>query len=113
MKRIHDAEDAQEEDGKIWCIIDTSWLNTWLTYVHTNKNINPRPSACRNDNLLSKQSSHRRRLPKNDLVMASADRKGHYRRISVECWNIFCEYYPGSGPKITVAFVEVYSFFLT
>jgi len=45
--------------------------------------------------------------PRGELVMASKASMGDYRRVSKEVWNKFCEYYPGSGPEINMAFKEV------
>ena len=38
--------------------------------------------------------------------MARKNKTGDYRRITKEAWQVYCELYPGSGPAISVDFVE-------
>lgn len=45
-------------------------------------------------------------VPRPDLVMARKNKTGDYRRITKEAWQVYCELYPGSGPAISVDFVE-------
>jgi hypothetical protein len=107
LKRIMDADDPVEEDGKIWYIINSAWVQAWLLYVHSNKNINPNPGPCRNDCLLTPAEDNSIWVPKENLIMGRKEIPGDYRRISKECWEIYCELYPGSGPAIYVEFYEV------
>lgn len=102
-----DADDPVEEDGKIWYIINSAWLASWLQYAHTNKNVSPNPGPCRNECLLTPADDSLSWIGKEDLVMGSKAKEGDYRRVSKETWEIYCDLYPNSGPAIYVEFYEV------
>ena len=123
LKRVIMADDASEEvisrkrnnlelhdffqDGKEWYVIDSVWINTWLAYVHYGKDISPNPGPCDNTRLLNNDTGNSCWVPKPDMICATKTKSGHYRRITKETWEIFCECYPGSGPEIKMKYDPV------
>lgn len=93
--------------GSDWYIIETAWLNSWLAFAHYSDGISPAPGACDNTRLLVENHELCVWEPKEDLVMATAARGGHYRRISQQAWETFVKLYPGSGPPIVSNFKGV------
>jgi len=88
--------------GKVWCVVDTAWLNAWLQYTRLDKDVSPRPGPCRNDRLIVWNEEVHAFGVRDGLLMASAKWKGDYRRVSVAAWEKFQTLYPGSGPTITM-----------
>jgi hypothetical protein len=84
----------------VWYILDTAWMNAWLQFVHYNKHVSPNPGPCRNDDLLKWDHKEKRWIAKEGLVLSTKDKPGHYCRVSKECWAVFVENYPDSGPTI-------------
>lgn len=92
------------QDGKRWCIIDTAWLNSWLAYVHLDKQNAPAPGPCNNIRLIEWDAVQGRWIGRHGLLMSNKNFAGDFRRISRETWQKFKEFYPGSGPTITMDF---------
>lgn len=40
--------------------------------------------------------------PKSHLTAASSSSAGSYRRVNKEVWDLYAQWYPESGPAITV-----------
>lgn len=102
---IVDNDDQEEEEGKIWYVISSGWMNSWLLYAHLNRGINPNPGRIDNESLLDPNEDYTAWVPKPGLEMARKKHEGDYRRISEAAWKSFCEFYPGSGPTIKMEFV--------
>lgn len=91
-------------------MIETGWLTAWLAYVHHDKDIAPAPGPCRNDRLIQWDILQNKYVGRPGLIMSSRNCAGDFRRISRETWQKFKDFYPGSGPSITI---EFYSTMLT
>ena len=94
------------QEDKTWYIAESTWIESWLAFVHYNKT-SPAPGPCRNDYLLRVDDENKYWLPKENLIMARKNGAGNYRRVSQEAWRQICALYPGSGPEISVDFKEV------
>lgn len=99
-------DSIEEEEGKIWYIMDSAWITSWLAYVQFNKDVSPAPGPCKNHRLLVPDFENSCWKAKPNLVMATTGKKtlGDYRRVSREVWENFCIYYPGCGPEIKTTF---------
>lgn len=102
---IVDKDDQVEEEGKIWYVVSTGWMNAWLLYCHLNRGVNPNPGRIDNESLLESNSDKTAFVPKEGLEMARKNKEGDYRRISEAAWKALCEFYPGSGPAIKTEFI--------
>lgn len=110
LRRIVAVDDNVEEDGKEWWIIDATWVNAWLAYVHYAKNISPAPGPVDNTTLLRLSTEPdgvaRKWVPRDGLISAQKSKVGHYRRITKEAWLIYMELYPASGPEIHMTYTS-------
>lgn len=88
-------------------MIETAWLTAWLAYVHHDKHIAPAPGPCRNDRLIIWDPLQNLFVGRPGLVMAHKNCAGDFRRISRETWQKFKEFYPESGPSITMEFFAI------
>ena len=97
-------DDIIESDGKLWYIVDSSWLTSWLAYVQysSDEDYNfPNPGPCNNTRLLIDNIDYTGWIQKSSLKCTTSNFAGDYRRISADVWYKFCKYYTGSGPEIT------------
>lgn len=69
--------------------------------------MSPAPGPLKNQCLLVPNYDKKRFEPRPDLVMFRNGNQGHYKRISKEMWDIYCEFYPDSGPEIKMFFKQV------
>lgn len=92
------------QDGKTWYIMDSAWITSWLAHVHYDPQNAPAPGPCNNRRLIAYDYADRKYVFRFAMQMAVKDRAGDYRRVSAEVWNKFKEYYPQSGPAITMQF---------
>ena len=113
------SNDLKSQDGKEWYIISDAWMKAWLSFVHYDRECSPAPGPCRNDILLTVSTEERsdgslssQYVARPGLVMASNDRAGDYRRISRDAWEVFAGCYRGSGPAITMLFIDVSALFI-
>lgn len=86
--------------------MDSAWIESWLAYVNVNKGIAPCPGRCNNNRLIIYDYQLQKYVKRPKLIMAVKDRAGDYRRVSEEVWYKFKEYYPDSGPAISMTFTE-------
>jgi hypothetical protein len=86
--------------------MDSAWIESWLAYVNVNKGIAPCPGRCNNNRLIIYDYQQQKYVKRPKLIMAVKDRAGDYRRVSEEVWYKFKEYYPDSGPAISMTFTE-------
>jgi hypothetical protein len=84
--------------------MDSTWIASWLAYVHSDKNFAPAPGPCSNRRLITYDFTEKKYVGRTGLIMARNDFGGDYRRVSKEVWEKFKEYYPESGPAITMVF---------
>jgi len=105
MVRIMNFDKIEGEDEKPWSIMDSVWVQSWLCYVHLERNIAPMPGPCRNDRLIMLNQETNEWVARSGLIMAVKDRAGDYRRVTEEVWREFQKLYPGSGPEISTFFV--------
>ena len=97
-------DDISESDDKIWYIIDSSWLKSWLAYVQYSSSDDynfPNPGPCNNRRLLIDNIDYTGWIQKPSIKCTTSNFAGDYRRISEDVWYKFCKYYTGSGPEIT------------
>lgn len=88
-----------------WCVVESNWINAWLAFVHFNQ-FSPAPGKIHNSNLITIEyddNNNQVRIPKSGLELASTSKAGHFRVVRESVWKLYCELYPGSGPKITVS----------
>lgn len=83
--------------------MDATWLSSWLCYVHVDQHA-PAPGPCRNDRLVEWNPTLQKWTGRPDLVMATVNRHGDYRRVSEKAWRMYQQLYPNSGPSICVNF---------
>lgn len=95
---------VDDEDGKLWYIMDSAWIASWLAYVHFDMQVAPAPGPCYNHRLITYDYADKRYTFRFAMQMAIQDRGGDYRRVSPEVWAKFKEFYPQSGPAITMVF---------
>jgi hypothetical protein len=95
---------VDDEDGKLWYIMDSAWIASWLAYVHFDMQVAPAPGPCSNNRLITYDYADKKYVFRFALQMAVQDRGGDYRRVSPEVWAKFKEFYPLSGPAITMVF---------
>jgi hypothetical protein len=95
---------VDDEDGKLWYIMDSAWIASWLAYVHFDMQVAPAPGPCLNHRLITYDYADKKYVFRFALQMAVQDRGGDYRRVSPEVWAKFKEFYPSSGPAITMVF---------
>lgn len=93
------------KDGKVWYIMDSAWIASWLAYVKFDRKVAPAPGPCKNNRLIIYDYHDKKYIGRPGLIMARKDFGGDYRRVSKEVWDLFCSYYPNSGPSITMVFV--------
>jgi hypothetical protein len=103
---IEEGDDAESEDV-VWYIMDSTWIAAWFAYVHYEVDTAPHPGPCRNERLLVPDFKNNVWVPKERLIMSSKKRSGDYRRVSRKTWELYCEFYPGSEPTITMLFKKV------
>jgi hypothetical protein len=84
--------------------MDSTWIASWLAYVHFDKRFAPAPGPCNNKRLITYDYQEKKYVGRTGLIMARNDFGGDYRRVSKEVWELFKEYYPESGPAITMTF---------
>jgi hypothetical protein len=84
--------------------MDSPWIASWLAYVHYDRKGSPAPGPCNNMRLVMYDYGEKRYSGRTGLIMARKDFGGDYRRVSKEVWELFKEYYPDSGPAITMVF---------
>ena len=112
LEDIKELEDKKEVEGKVWYIIESSWVRQWLRYTNTSRNT-PCPGPIKNERLLrfhvtsAENMENNKWIIQENLVQANSiegrEGEGHYRRVNEAVWNKFAELYPGSGPVITVS----------
>lgn len=98
------ADNPEQDSTCTWCVVDSNWINAWLAFVHFNQ-YSPAPGNINNGNLIRiivDETGKHFRLPKEGLELASTSKPGHFRLVRESVWNLYCDLYPGSGPKITV-----------
>jgi hypothetical protein len=84
--------------------MDSAWIASWLAYVHIDKKHAPAPGPCNNRRLLTFDYTEKRYVGRPGLIMARSDFGGDYRRVSKAVWDKFKEFYPESGPAVTMTF---------
>jgi len=96
-------DDTEEEDGKLWYIIDGPWLASWLAFVQiSDENFTfPDPGPCDNKRLLQHNKLFEGWEAREGLTQASKADSGDFRRITQKAWELYTNLYPGSGPAIT------------
>ena len=92
------------QEGKEWYLMDSAWVASWLAYVHLDVYKAPCPGPCRNNRLIEWDPELKKYTGRFGLQMAVKNRGGDYRRVSKETWLKFKEFYPESGPAITMYF---------
>jgi len=112
LNTVMKLEDKEEKEGKVWYIIESSWIRQWLRYTKTKRNT-PCPGPIQNEHLLqfsvksSENMEENKWIAREKLQQANSvegrDGEGHYRRINEAVWEKFVELYPGSGPVVTVS----------
>ena len=109
LLQILQADSKDETDQtKIWMIIPSKWLKSWLIFVHYKLGDPPGPIDM--FSLLKYDSRTSDWRPKKNLIkpasnpdpQADAAQPGHYRRISVEAWIKFIDLYGINGYAIAV-----------
>jgi hypothetical protein len=110
-KRVGAADDAKEEMGKEWTIIDKAWMYHWLRFVWDKTGTAHAPGPVSNRELLKLEwdmdqstfdavgldpGTAVRIIPRSGL-----EAKEDYRRISTGVWKAFMDLY-GGGPPIVV-----------
>jgi len=106
LREILSLDFVDEENGKTWYIMDSAWIEAWLAYVNINKGIAPCPGSCNNTRLIIYDYQLQKYVKRPGLIMAVQDRGGDFRRVSEEVWLKFKEYYPESGPAISMVYSE-------
>lgn len=84
--------------------MDSAWIASWLAYVHFDMQVAPAPGPCYNHRLITYDYADKKYVFRFALQMAIQDRGGDYRRVSPEVWAKFKEFYPESGPAISMVF---------
>lgn len=84
--------------------MDTAWLAAWLAFVHLDKLNAPAPGPCRNNRLIEWDAVQGKYVGRHGLMMSSKNWAGDFRRVSRETWLKFNEFYPDSGPAITIEY---------
>lgn len=87
--------------------MDTAWLAAWLAYVHLDKFNAPAPGPCRNNRLIEWDALENKWIGRHGLMMSTKNSAGDFRRVSRETWQKFKEFYPNSGPSITMEFKAI------
>lgn len=99
---------AEDDAGVEVVVVDSTWVNLWLAYVHTRRGVSPRPGPLQNAVLLQPRTVEREEGSPPETVFVARDnlrperlnKRGHYRAISREAWDALASRYPGSGPLI-------------
>jgi hypothetical protein len=86
--------------------MDSSWIASFLAFAHTDKGVAPAPGPCKNHRLLEWDFNQQKYVGRFGLIMASKEFGGDYRRVTEAQWKQFVEFYPGSGPEITMEFLR-------
>jgi hypothetical protein len=107
MHRVLSSDDAVEEEGKEWYLIEEPWAQSWLEFVSLGKEVSPAPGPIKNMRLLAANYDKKWFEAKSNLVMSKGRVVGHYRRIPKEMWELYLDFYPDSGPEIRMTFREV------
>eukprot|EP00619_Florenciella_sp_RCC1007_P011127 CAMPEP_0205903524 /NCGR_PEP_ID=MMETSP1325-20131115/156_1 /ASSEMBLY_ACC=CAM_ASM_000708 /TAXON_ID=236786 /ORGANISM="Florenciella sp., Strain RCC1007" /LENGTH=216 /DNA_ID=CAMNT_0053269183 /DNA_START=39 /DNA_END=689 /DNA_ORIENTATION=- len=97
FERVLRLDDGAKSDEGRWCIIESGWVSSWLAFVYYNDS-SPAPGSIDNSKLLDGKEG----LAIEGLMLASDKKQGHYRLIREPVWDLYCELYKGSGPKIWV-----------
>lgn len=92
--------DFQTEE--FFYIMDSAWIESWLHYIHLNKD-SPRPGPCKNNRLIIWDEESSKWVGRKGLYMADNSRSGDYRRVSEATWKEYCRRYEGSGPSIRIS----------
>ena len=109
LLQILQADSKDETDPrKIWMIMPSKWLRSWLIFVHYKLGDPPGPIDM--FSLLKYDSRTSDWRPKKNLIkpasnphpQADSAQPGHYRRISVEAWIKFIDLYGINGYAIAV-----------
>ena len=79
-------------------------MASWLAYVKFDRKAAPAPGPCDNRRLIVYDSENKAWVGRPGLIMARSDFGGDYRRVSKDVWELFCSFYPNSGPTITMVF---------
>lgn len=88
-------------------VVNVTWVNAWLAFVHLLKT-SPEPGPCDNTILLERDEENKCWIPLADLVLARKAKRGDYRHVTEETWRHINKLYPGSGPAIKImSFKEV------
>mmetsp|Transcript_28073 Transcript_28073/g.39986 ORF Transcript_28073/g.39986 Transcript_28073/m.39986 type:complete len:342 (-) Transcript_28073:117-1142(-) len=107
---VDDKKDLPPSDVELesptttWNVISAAWITSWLAYVHVDKGKSPSPGPCRNDHLIEWDPEHHKYIGRFGLQMSTNENIGDYRRIHNDTWEAIKEFYPGSGPSITMEF---------
>jgi len=101
-----DVDDTEEHPNKEWYIVDTAWIQCWLSFVHLSDadHTYPDPGACLTHRLLVHDEDYEGWKPRPGLKMATTSDVGDYRRVSKAAWLLFCQKFKGSGPAIKMYF---------
>jgi len=86
--------------------MDSAWIASWLAYVNIARGVAPCPGSCNNKRLLVYDYEEQKYVKRPGLMMAVKEQAGDFRRVSEEVWLKFKEYYPESGPAVTMIFTE-------
>lgn len=95
------AEGKDDDDGKLVYVVNVTWINAWLAFVHLLKT-SPEPGPCDNTLLLERDEENKCWTPATELVLARKSKRGDYRHVTEETWKHIYKLYPGSGPAIKV-----------
>jgi hypothetical protein len=89
-----------EEVNDLWYVMDSSWVENWLSHVHLDVN-QPGPGPCDNRRLIEWNNDERKWTGRDGLLMAIKSKTGDYRRVSENVWNAYKKFYPDNGPAIS------------
>jgi hypothetical protein len=87
-------------------VVESAWLASWLSFVHADKGHAPCPGPCRNDRLIRWNTDENKYVGRRGLIMSSSGDAGDFRRVTRETWLKYQEFYPESGPTITIQYTE-------
>mmetsp|Transcript_1228 Transcript_1228/g.2609 ORF Transcript_1228/g.2609 Transcript_1228/m.2609 type:complete len:355 (-) Transcript_1228:128-1192(-) len=93
-----------DQDGVTWYVVESAWLASWLSFVHVDKGHAPCPGPCRNDRLIEWDNDECKYVGRTGLMMSSAQGSGDFRRVSRDTWLKYKEFYPESGPTMTLTY---------
>jgi len=105
LLEVMELDYVDDEDGKKWYLVESAWLASWLAFVHVDKGHAPSPGPCSNERLIEWSPEENKYVGRKGLLMSSKDvGAGDFRRVSKETWNKYKEFYPESGPTITLEY---------